>query len=69
MVLKILVNYFNKSHDTVLEINLNKLIHNFNFYRSQITNDTLLMCMVKATGYGSGSTELHLHFNIITLII
>lgn len=47
-----------KSHDTVLEINLNKLIHNFNFYRSQITNDTLLMCMVKATGYGSGSTEI-----------
>jgi len=47
-----------KSHDTVLEINLNKLIHNFNFYRSQVTKDTLLMCMVKATGYGSGSTEI-----------
>lgn len=47
-----------KSHDTVLEINLNRLVHNLNFYRSQTTKDTLLMCMVKATGYGSGSTEI-----------
>jgi alanine racemase len=47
-----------KSHDTVLEINLNKLIHNINFYRSQIKKETKLMCMVKATGYGSGSTEI-----------
>lgn len=47
-----------KSHDTVLEINLNHLIHNLNFYRSQVSKETLLMCMVKATGYGSGSTEI-----------
>ncbi len=47
-----------KSHDTVLEINLNKLIHNINFYRTQIKKETKLMCMVKATGYGSGSTEI-----------
>lgn len=47
-----------KSHDTVLEINLNRLIHNLNFYRSQIGKTTKIMCMVKATGYGSGSTEI-----------
>jgi alanine racemase len=47
-----------KSHDTVLEINLNKLVHNINFYRSQLEKNTKLMCMVKATGYGSGSTEI-----------
>ncbi len=47
-----------KSHDTVLEINLNNLIHNINFYRSQLEKDTKLMCMVKATAYGSGSTEI-----------
>ncbi len=47
-----------KSHDTVLEINLNHLIHNLNFYRSQVSKETMLMCMVKATGYGSGSTEI-----------
>ncbi len=47
-----------KSHDTVLEINLNHLVHNINYYRSKLSKDTLLMCMVKATGYGSGSTEI-----------
>lgn len=47
-----------KSHDTVLEINLNHLVHNINFYRSQISRHTQLMCMVKATGYGSGSSEI-----------
>lgn len=50
--------YQQKSHDTVLEINLNKLVHNINFYRSQISKQTKLMCMVKATGYGSGSAEI-----------
>jgi alanine racemase len=47
-----------KSHDTILEINLNSLIQNLNFYRSQISNDTFIMCMVKATGYGAGSSEI-----------
>lgn len=50
--------YQQKSHDTVLEINLNHLIHNINFYRSQIDKQTKMMCMVKATGYGSGSAEI-----------
>jgi len=61
-----------KSHDTVLEINLNRLVHNLNFYRSQINNDTQLMCMVKATAYGSGSTEIaftlqHHHANYLAV--
>lgn len=47
-----------KSHDTVLEINLNKLTDNINYYRSLIHKDTKLMCMVKAMGYGSGSSEI-----------
>jgi alanine racemase len=47
-----------KSHDTILEINLNSLVQNLNFYRSQISNETLIMCMVKATGYGAGSSEI-----------
>lgn len=47
-----------KSHDTVLEINLNKLVHNINFYKSQLQKSTKLMCMVKATAYGSGSAEI-----------
>ncbi|MDF2451684.1 MAG: alanine racemase [Bacteroidota bacterium] len=61
-----------KSHDTVLEINLNRLIHNINFYKSELTKDTQLMCMVKATGYGSGSTEIaftlqHHHVNYLAV--
>jgi len=47
-----------KSHDTILEIDLNKLTHNVNYYRSLIGKQTQLMCMVKAMGYGSGSSEV-----------
>ncbi len=47
-----------KSHDTVFEIDLNKLISNVNYYRSLIAKEVKLMCMVKAMGYGSGSIEI-----------
>lgn len=47
-----------KSHDTVFEINLNKLIDNVNYYRSLVANDVKIMCMVKAMGYGSGGAEI-----------
>ncbi|MBA2610345.1 MAG: bifunctional UDP-N-acetylmuramoyl-tripeptide:D-alanyl-D-alanine ligase/alanine racemase [Bacteroidetes bacterium] len=47
-----------KSHDTVFEINLNKLINNINYYRSLIAPNVKLMCMVKAMGYGSGGAEI-----------
>jgi alanine racemase len=47
-----------KAHETVLEINLNALIHNLNFYRSLLKPHTDLMVMVKAFAYGSGSFEI-----------
>ncbi|MCE3227563.1 MAG: alanine racemase [Bacteroidetes bacterium] len=47
-----------KSHDTVFEINLNKLTDNVNYYRSLLQPATKLMCMVKAMGYGGGGSEL-----------
>jgi alanine racemase len=47
-----------KSHDTVFEINLNKLINNVNYYKSLINQNVKLMCMVKAMGYGSGSIQM-----------
>jgi alanine racemase len=47
-----------KAHETVLEINLNALVHNLNYYRSQLTNGTKIMAMVKAFSYGSGSYEI-----------
>ncbi len=47
-----------KVHGTVLEINLDALAHNLNFYRSQLNQDTKIMAMVKAFAYGSGSFEV-----------
>jgi alanine racemase len=47
-----------KAHETVLEINLNALIHNLNFYRKKIRPETRIMAMVKAFSYGSGSFEI-----------
>jgi alanine racemase len=47
-----------KAHETVLEINLNGLVHNLNYYRSLLNPETKLMAMVKAFSYGSGSYEI-----------
>ena len=47
-----------KSHDTVLEINLNNLVQNLNYYRSKLKPETAIMPMVKAFSYGSGSFEI-----------
>jgi alanine racemase len=47
-----------KSHETVLEINLNSLITNLNYYRSKLKPETKVMAMVKAFSYGSGSFEI-----------
>ncbi|HOY30499.1 MAG TPA: bifunctional UDP-N-acetylmuramoyl-tripeptide:D-alanyl-D-alanine ligase/alanine racemase [Bacteroidales bacterium] len=47
-----------KSHETVLEINLNALVHNLNYYQSKIKNGTKVMAMVKALSYGSGGYEI-----------
>ncbi|SDM93659.1 alanine racemase [Daejeonella rubra] len=47
-----------KVHETVLEINLNALEHNLNYYKSEIGTGTKIMAMVKAFSYGSGSFEI-----------
>lgn len=47
-----------KAHETVLEINLNALVHNYNYFRSKLRADTKVMAMVKAFSYGSGSFEI-----------
>ena len=47
-----------KVHGTYLEINLDSLIHNLNFYRSGLPSRTRTMAMVKALGYGSGEAEI-----------
>lgn len=47
-----------RTHDTVLEINLQHLIQNINTYRSLLKPSTKMMCMVKANSYGVGSFEV-----------
>ncbi|CCH53345.1 alanine racemase [Fibrisoma limi BUZ 3] len=52
-----------KVHGTVLEINLDALTHNLNYYREKAGRGeggqpTKLMVMVKAFAYGSGSAEV-----------
>ncbi|HEY4800951.1 MAG TPA: bifunctional UDP-N-acetylmuramoyl-tripeptide:D-alanyl-D-alanine ligase/alanine racemase [Bacteroidia bacterium] len=47
-----------KAHETVLEINLNSLVHNLNYYRSKLAPGTKTMAMVKAFSYGSGGFEI-----------
>lgn len=47
-----------KVHDTVMEVNLNAIVHNLNFYRSKLLSGTKVMVMVKAFAYGSGSFEI-----------
>jgi alanine racemase len=47
-----------KVHSTVLEINLNALEHNLNYYKSLLLPKTKIMVMVKALSYGSGTYEV-----------
>ncbi len=47
-----------KNHRTVLEINMENMQHNLNFYRSLLKKETKIMAMVKAFSYGSGSYEI-----------
>lgn len=47
-----------KAHQTILEINLDAITHNLNFYRNHLAPETKVMVMVKAFAYGSGSAEV-----------
>ena len=47
-----------KTHGTVLEINLDAVTHNLNYFRDKVGQQTKIMVMVKAFAYGSGSTEV-----------
>jgi alanine racemase len=48
----------NKSHETILEVNLSNLLNNVNFFRSKLNPKVKLMAMVKAFSYGAGSAEV-----------
>ena len=45
-------------HTTILEVNLDAMIHNLNHYRTKLAPGTRIMAMVKALSYGSGGFEV-----------
>ncbi len=45
-------------HQTVLEVNLNAIVENYNTYMQLLKKDVAIMAMVKAFSYGSGSYEV-----------
>jgi alanine racemase len=47
-----------KTHETVLEINLDSISHNLNFFKAKLNPDVKIMVMVKAFGYGNGGLEI-----------
>lgn len=47
-----------KVHETILEVNLNAVVKNLNYYRSFMKPTTKLVCMVKADAYGAGAVEV-----------
>ncbi len=47
-----------KTHETVLEVNLNDLISNLDYFRSRLQPETKVMAMVKACSYGTGDIDI-----------
>ena len=47
-----------RKHETLLEVNLDALVANYNYFRSLLPPDTGIVAMVKAFGYGAGSYEI-----------
>ena len=47
-----------KVHETILEVNLNAVVDNLNYFRSFLKPETKLVCMVKADAYGAGAVEV-----------
>ncbi len=47
-----------KVHETILEVNLNAVVDNLNYYRSFLKPETKMVCMIKADAYGAGAVEI-----------
>ncbi len=47
-----------RRHETVLEVNLDSIVKNYNYFRSFLPHSCGIVCMVKASGYGAGSYEI-----------
>ena len=47
-----------KVHETILEVDLNAVVDNLNYYRSFLKPETKMVCMIKADAYGVGAVEI-----------
>ena len=47
-----------KVHETILEVDLNAVVSNLNWFRSFLKPETKMVCMIKADGYGAGAVEI-----------
>ena len=47
-----------KAHQTVMEIDLDAMVYNLNYYKKKLSPATKVMAMVKAFSYGTGSVEV-----------
>lgn len=47
-----------RKHETLLEVNLDSIVTNYNYFRASLPRECGLVCMVKASGYGAGSYEI-----------
>lgn len=47
-----------RTHETVLEVNLDAIVRNFNYFRRKLPREAGMVVMVKASGYGAGSLEI-----------
>lgn len=61
-----------QKHDTLLEINLNAILHNINVHKALLKPETKIMAMVKAFSYGLGGYEIaeflqHNHIDYLTV--
>jgi len=55
---KIIHRLQRKVHGTVMMIDMGKLVHNLNYFKSKLKPGVKVMAMVKAFAYGSGSEEV-----------
>ena len=47
-----------KVHETILEVDLNAVVSNLNYFRSFMKPETKMVCMIKADAYGAGAVEI-----------
>ncbi|MBO7140406.1 MAG: bifunctional UDP-N-acetylmuramoyl-tripeptide:D-alanyl-D-alanine ligase/alanine racemase [Prevotella sp.] len=47
-----------KVHETILEVDLNAVVANLDYYRSLLRPETKMVCMIKADAYGAGAIEI-----------